>query len=117
MGEFYGQGERAFGQNVVQANSYEIYLSKITNPSQRFTRIAPDDALGLQYSHNAWLDFEGDGDLDFVVTGANSTNDLHTFLYENIKVTIIVVICPGGITDSKHFENRIDQFRKVITFI
>jgi hypothetical protein len=84
MGEFYGEGDRAFGQTVIQANTYEIYISKITTPSQRFIRIIPDNALGLQYSHNTWVDFDGDGDLDFIVTGANSTNALYTLLYENI---------------------------------
>ena len=40
--------------------------------------------MGVQYSHNAWIDFDGDSDLDFLTTGANSTNDLRTILYENM---------------------------------
>ena len=84
VGEFYSDGEYSFGQNTVQANQNEIYIAKIKNPSQRFTRIIPEKAVGVQYSHNAWIDFDSDSDLDFLTTGANSTNDLRTILYENM---------------------------------
>ena len=52
--------------------------------AQLFTRIIPEDASGVYYSHNAWFDFDLDGDLDFIITGAASANNLVTRVYENM---------------------------------
>lgn len=51
--------------------------------SQNFTKITPQGAVGLNYSHNAWFDFDNDGDLDIIVNGAISTNDMQTAVYRN----------------------------------
>jgi hypothetical protein len=50
---------------------------------QLFTRINPQNSVGVYHSHNAWIDYDNDGDLDFLINGATSTNDLRTVLYEN----------------------------------
>src|SRR6266850_7739468 len=54
-----------------------------TSFGQLFTRINPQNAVGVYYSHNAWIDYDNDGDLDFLINGATSTNNLRTVLYEN----------------------------------
>jgi hypothetical protein len=51
---------------------------------QIFTKIIPQDPVGVCYSHNAWVDFDNDGDLDFLVTGQDADNEFQTLLYENL---------------------------------
>lgn len=50
---------------------------------QNFTKITIPGSKGAYASQNAWLDYDNDGDLDFIVCGARETNTMETQIYQN----------------------------------
>ncbi|HQQ82122.1 MAG TPA: FG-GAP-like repeat-containing protein [Cyclobacteriaceae bacterium] len=48
-----------------------------------FIKKIPNGAEPLLVAKNLWIDFDNDGDLDFLIEGQTLQNDLSTYLFEN----------------------------------
>ncbi|GGG60108.1 FG-GAP-like repeat-containing protein [Hymenobacter glacieicola] len=53
--------------------------------AQTFTDVTPSSIENLWVGANAWGDYDGDGDLDFVISGVNASGTMTTALYANTQ--------------------------------
>lgn len=61
-----------------------IYITKIfkNNGTNTYTSVADTTLMGLRYSRCSWLDYDCDGDLDFIVSGSfvnESPSEFHQY--------------------------------------
>ncbi len=51
--------------------------------SQVFTEIDIEGGQGVYNGESEWIDFDGDNDLDIIISGQSGTNELYTIIYRN----------------------------------